>query len=85
MKEVALKTINYKTIDANSPAFVYAKDFSLEVISYEFSVKSCFFDVDMLNKNLKMTIFFLYMYRVLPYIWFCREVFGFAVTFLVLS
>ena len=29
--------------------------------------------------------FFLYMYRVLPYIWFCREVFGFIVTVLVLS
>ena len=29
--------------------------------------------------------FFIYMYRVLPYIWFCREVFGFTVTFLVLS
>ena len=33
----------------------------LEVISYEFSVKSCFFHVDMLNRNLKMTILFIYV------------------------
>ena len=39
VKEVALKTINYKTIDENSYAFFFARDFSmypLEVIITRF-------------------------------------------------
>ena len=51
VKEVALKTINYKTIDANPPAFFCERFLNVSPRSnnYEFSVKSCFFDVDMLN------------------------------------
>ena len=55
VKEVVLKIINYKTIDANSPAFFpqvsgerFLNDFPRSN-NYGFSVKSCFFDVDVLN------------------------------------
>ena len=70
MKEVALKTINYKTIDTNSSAFFFFCERFLNVSpissNYEVSVKSCFFNVDTLNSYiyiipLKMTIYFLYV------------------------
>ena len=67
VKEVALKTINYKTVDANPPAFFFARDFSMSPL--EVIITRVFREVMLFRCwhiiPLKMTICFLY--RELPY------------------